>query len=46
MKRLSTSIFLLLVVVLLGGAAFLTTWEIPAPVTPVSKVLPDDRFPR
>lgn len=33
---------------LLIGAAvlFLVTWNIPAPVTEVQKVLPDDRFPR
>lgn len=46
MKRLSTTLFLLLVAVLVGGAAFLSSWDIPAPVASVSKVLPDDRFPR
>ncbi len=29
-----------------GGAIFLSTWEIPAPVSHVEKVLPDDQFPR
>jgi hypothetical protein len=46
MKRLSASIFILLVAVLLGGSVFLATWDIPAPIAPVKKVLPDDRFPR
>lgn len=46
MKRLSTTLFVFLLLVLAGGAVFLSTWDIPAPVAPVSKVLPDDRFPR
>lgn len=46
MKRLSYTIFLLLVVTLVGGAVFLSSWDMPAPSSPVSKVLPDDRFPR
>ncbi|MEX0693943.1 MAG: hypothetical protein WD075_05840 [Rhodospirillales bacterium] len=40
---------LVLVVLLLGaggGAVFLATWEIPAPVSNVEKVLPNDQFPR
>lgn len=46
MKRLSASIFLLLLAVIVGGAVFLASWDIPSPVAPVNKVLPDDRFPR
>jgi hypothetical protein len=33
-------------VVLLGGAIFLVTWEIPAPTVKVETVIPDDRLPR
>ena len=37
--------FLILVLVLgFGGLAFLSTWQIPAPVNTVSKVIPDERF--
>jgi hypothetical protein len=36
----------LIVVVLIGGAAFLATWDIPAPNQQIEKVIPDDRFPR
>ena len=39
-------IMALIVVVLVGGAVFLATWEIPAPNQQVEKVIPDDRFPR
>ena len=35
-----------IVVVLIGGAVFLATWDIPAPNQQVEKVIPDDRFPR
>lgn len=27
-----------------GVALFLMTWEMPAPVTPIEKVIPNDRF--
>ncbi|MCW9001088.1 MAG: hypothetical protein OQJ87_00070 [Rhodospirillales bacterium] len=46
MKRISTLVLLLTGAILVGGAVFLSTWDIPAPVAPVEKVLPDDRFPR
>jgi len=36
----------LFVVVLVGGAVFLATWEIPTPNEQVEKVIPDDRFKR
>jgi hypothetical protein len=29
-----------------AAAIFLLTWDIPAPVADVQKVIPDDRFPR
>lgn len=36
----------LLALAILGGAAFLYTWDIPAPTERVEKTLDDDRFPR
>ena len=46
MKSFSKVILVLILAVLIGGGVFLATWEIPAPVTDVERVIPDDRFPR
>lgn len=46
MTRLTIAIFLTLLVLVIGGGAFLAMWEIPAPTATVEKILPDDRFPR
>ena len=46
MKRLPVILFLLLVVLVFAGGAFLATWDIPPPLARVEKTLPDDRFPR
>lgn len=46
MKNLSRLVMLTVAVLILGGAVFLATWDIPAPVSTVEKVIPDDRFPR
>ncbi|HEY4636470.1 MAG TPA: hypothetical protein VIG92_07920 [Rhodospirillales bacterium] len=46
MRNVSRAVFLLVVIMLGGGAVFLATWDIPAPVNKVERVLPDDRFPR
>jgi len=46
MKGLSRFVLIVLAVVVLGGAAFLARWDIPAPTAPVEKVIADDRFPR
>lgn len=35
-----------LVLILLGGAIVLTTWDIPAPSRQVEKVIDNDRFAR
>jgi len=41
-----TQIFILIVAVaVIGGAAFLMTWDIPAPAEKVTKTLNNDRFP-
>jgi len=45
MMRISTILMVLLLAGLVGGAIFLATWEIPAPSTPVEKVIPNDQFP-
>lgn len=39
-------ILVVVVVILVGGAVFLATWDIPAPSRQVEKTLPNDRFPR
>jgi hypothetical protein len=44
--RFTIFLLLLIVLILAGGAAFLLTWDIPAPTAPVEKVIPNDRFPR
>ena len=46
MGKLTVFILVLLLLGAGGGAAFLATWEIPAPVSNVDKVLPNDQFPR
>jgi hypothetical protein len=46
MKKFSKFILVLVLAALAGGGVFLATWEIPAPVNNVERVLPDDRFPR
>jgi hypothetical protein len=30
----------------IGGAAFIMVWDIPAPTAKVEKVIPDAKFPR
>jgi hypothetical protein len=32
------------VVLLVAGAAVLTTWDMPAPTTTIEKVIPNERF--
>lgn len=34
------------IVVIAGGAAFLSVWNIPAPKMHVERTIPDARFPR
>jgi hypothetical protein len=46
MSLASKLTLLLILVLLVGGAVFLATWDIPAPTQQVEKVLPDERFPR
>ncbi len=45
MKRISRLVLFLIAAVIAGGAVFLVTWDIPAPLATIERVLPDDRFP-
>ena len=44
MKSLSRIMVMALLLILAGGAIFLVTWDIPAPLAQVEKVIPNDRF--
>lgn len=46
MKHFSRLVVLAVAVLVVGGAVFLATWDIPAPTAVVEKVIPNDRFPR
>ncbi len=46
MKRLTKFILLVLFGLVAGGAVFLATWDIPAPVADIKVVIPDARFQR
>jgi hypothetical protein len=38
-------LLLALLLIAIGGAVFLATWDIPAPTRQVETVMPDDRLP-
>jgi hypothetical protein len=46
MKNVSRIVLLFLLALIVGGGVFLVTWDIPAPVANIEKVIPDERFPR
>ena len=46
MNRIALVAVVVVAVVLVGGAVFFATWDIPPPSAKVEKVLPNDRFPR
>jgi hypothetical protein len=46
MPRVTISLAILLVLVILGACLYLAFGDFPAPSTRVEKVLPDARFPR
>ncbi len=46
MRNVPRLIVFALLVLIVGGAVFLATWDIPAPIDTIDKVIPDDRFPR
>ena len=37
-------LILFVLVIIVGGAAFLATWNMPPPTATVEKVIPNDRF--
>ncbi|MBL6599234.1 MAG: hypothetical protein ISP41_10115 [Alphaproteobacteria bacterium] len=39
-------VLVIVVAVLAGGLAFLSTWDIPAPTKPVEKAIPNDKLSR
>ena len=46
MKNFSKLVFVAVIAVIIGGAVFLASWDIPAPIADVEKVITDERFPR
>jgi len=46
MSRTPIVILLVVLIAIAGGFAFLSTWDIPPPLAPVEKVIPNDRFPK
>ncbi|HEY3918320.1 MAG TPA: hypothetical protein VGL83_11035 [Stellaceae bacterium] len=45
MGRFLLVVLAVVVVILVGGTAFLMVWNPPAPTARVEKVIPDARFP-
>jgi hypothetical protein len=46
MKKLATFAIAAVFIVILGGAVFLATWDIPPPNNVVEKDIPNDRLPK
>ena len=46
MKSLTRLAVIVVLAIIAGAVMFLLTWDIPAPVTPIEKVLSNDRFPK
>jgi hypothetical protein len=46
MSTINRFLLVLLLVLGLGGAVFLVTWDIPPPTSRVERLLPDNQFPR
>lgn len=44
MKQVLLGLLVILVLVVVGGFAFLATWSIPAPTQPMEKTIPNDRL--
>lgn len=44
MHNITRLIILLVILVLLGGVAFLVMWDMPAPTTRVEKTIPNASF--
>jgi len=46
MKKTPLIVSLITVGLAVGSAVFLVTWDIPAPMAKVEKVIPNDKFQR
>lgn len=46
MAAVGRVLIVILLTALVGGAAYLMFWDIPAPRQPVEVTVPDDRFPQ
>jgi len=46
MKKIPLIVLLIIVGLAVGSAVFLVTWDIPAPISKVEKVIPNDKFQR
>ena len=46
MTKLIAVTFVVMFVLIAGGAAFLAAWDIPVHSTPVEKIIPDARLPK
>ncbi|CAA7618695.1 hypothetical protein [Magnetospirillum sp. UT-4] len=46
MSKIAGILVVLLLAVVVGGGAFLATFDLPPPLATVEKVIPDDRLPR
>jgi hypothetical protein len=45
MMKLSSILAVLVLAVIVGGAIFLSTWDLPPPSAKVEKAIPDEKFP-
>lgn len=46
MRKIAMIAIAIVLIVILGGAVFLATWDIPPPNKVVEKGIPDDRLPK
>ncbi len=46
MSKFFLVVFIVILAALVAGAAWIAAWDIPAPITRVEKVIPNDRFSR
>ncbi len=46
MRTLIRLVLILIVLLVVGGVAFVVGWDAPAPTATMEKTIPDDRFPR
>ncbi len=44
MSKLSRIVLAVVLVIVVGGVAYLATFDLPSPSARVEKVIPDDRF--